>query len=229
MSIRKFAVASLAALAAVCVAAKADAQVKADAVLQTAVAAEFGQDGIGAAVLTQKTQAAVDKAAFVQAEFHGERQRGGERGGDRGGDRGRPDRRPEPRPFPGPVDHGDHGDHRGHGGWDRWPGHPGWGGDRWALRDGRWLWWGWAPWVAGGAVACNYYYANSYQACSNAAWASDTACEQSCAYTGDPNCSAQCTYETREAINSCQWSYDQAWNCGYPAVWPPVGVIIRIP
>jgi len=222
MSIRKFAVASLAALAAAFVAAQAGAQVAGDTVLQTAVSTELGQDGIGAQVKAQKAQAASDATQFkvVEAQFHG-----GEHGGEHGGDHGRPGPRPGPfGPRPGPI-----GPRPGHGDWNRWPGHPGWGGDRWAFRDGRWLWWGWSPWFVGAGVACNVYYANSYQACSNAAWASNAACVNSCAYTGDPACSAACTEETREAINSCQWSYSNTWNCGFPAVWPPVGVVIRIP
>lgn len=132
---------------------------------------------------------------------------------------------PIPHPHPGPFPHPGHGD------WNRWHGHPGWGHDhdRWQYRDGRWVWWGWTPWVVGRG-ACDAYYAGTYRACADTAWESDASCHASCAEAGgDPYCNEACTDETRNALNSCEWSYRNVWNCGIGPVWPPVGVIIRIP
>jgi hypothetical protein len=124
---------------------------------------------------------------------------------------------------------GSWGPHPGPGHWDGW-GHPGWGyGNRWDYRDGRWLWWGWAPWVVG-SVACDAYYRNAYNECSDSAWQDNTTCVNNCAAVGNPEgCEDQCSAETNNAIEGCEYSYRNYWNCGFPVVWPPVGVVIRIP
>ena len=94
------------------------------------------------------------------------------------------------------------------GHWGDW-GHPGWGyGNRWAYRDGRWLWWGWAPWVAGG-VACDAYYANAYRECSDAAWQDNTICVNNCAAVGYPEgCNDQCSHRDHTTPSTrCEFSY----------------------
>ena len=147
---------------------------------------------------------------------------GGHPGGNPGdGPHGGPGHDPHPgggwHPNPGP----------GH--WDGW-GHPGWGRDGWGWRDGRWLWSGWAPWAVGSGLACDSYFANAYQQCSDAAWSNNDACKSACDQAGTPDgCYDQCDSETSNAVNSCELSYNSNWNCGFAPVWPPVGVVIRIP
>ncbi len=168
------------------------------------------------------------QAQMDDAAFHGG---GPGRGGPgRGGPGGHPGPGPRPGPRPGPHP-GPVGP--GRGGWGRWGGHPGWGyGHRWGWIGGRYIWWGWAAWSIGSGLACNGYYSGAYSQCSNAAWADNAACKSSCASNGFPepsDCSYQCDSETRNAINSCEYSYRSYWNCPYAVVWPPVGIVIRIP
>jgi hypothetical protein len=81
-----------------------------------------------------------------------------------------------------------------------------------------------------GGMACDAYYADLYRQCSDVAYADNTACINDCASIGYPEgCQDQCEIETNNALDSCQYSYRGYWNCGYPAVWPPVGVVIEIP
>lgn len=186
--------------------------------------------------LAQTIQQTGSSVKQQMANF-GQRGGGGGRGGGGWGPRPgpRPGPWPGPRPNPGPrpgprppVPNGWR-PHPGPGSWNGW-GHPGWGTGRWAYNGGRWLWWGWAPWAITAGVACDAYYANSYQNCSNAAWQNNATCLDNCAAVGSPDgCSEQCTAETQNAVQSCEFSYDNYWNCGVPVVWPPVGVVIRIP
>jgi hypothetical protein len=171
---------------------------------------------------TVKTQSTVLKDQVLQhdteAVVFG---KGGHNGGRNGG------RLPGGR-LPGPGKGGGWG-HHGSGPWG--DGHPGWGRGKgpFGYRDGRWLWGGWVLWTSARGL-CDAYYAGSYRACSNAAWSNNAACAYDCASTSDPQgCDQACGFETRNAINSCEWSYRQVWNCGVPVLWPPVGVVIRIP
>jgi hypothetical protein len=212
MSIRKL---SAAALAVALVAPASFAQVTPATSLQQASATLM--TAVPTQVSAQKALATSDAAQFKldQASF----QRGGGRPGPRPGPFGP---RPGPRPGPFGPRPGPHG-----GDWGRWGVH-GWGfGSRYNFVDGRWLWWGWAPFVITAGVACNAYYSSEYSSCQNSAWASNAACIQECG--GIADCNAACNDETRNAVQSCQFSYDNIWSCGGAPLWPPVGVVIRIP
>jgi hypothetical protein len=130
---------------------------------------------------------------------------------------------PTPGPHPQPVPH--HGGNSwGPGHWDNWH-HPGWGTGRWAYRDGRWMWWGWARWS--GVGMCDAYYYGMYRNCSNDVQENYNLCRSNCA--GIEECNEQCAVESENAVNACEYSYRGYWNCGYPAIWPPVGVVIWMP
>jgi hypothetical protein len=74
------------------------------------------------------------------------------------------------------------------------------------------------------------YYSHRYRECSDAAWADNQICKDNCSrYGAGEECYFQCDNETRNAVESCEWSYRRTWNCGFGPAWPPVGVIIRIP
>jgi hypothetical protein len=247
MSIRKNHVAALAAIAALFAAGAAKAQVAGAPNLEQTVLTT--QQTVRAATADQKTLATTGAAQLQADQANFDEERGGPGGGrgpgrgpgrdpgrnpgrDPGRDPGRnPGRNPgrDPGRDPGQGGHGDHHPEWGHGDWGRWHGHPGWGRDRWAWRDGHWYWWGWAPWVIGAGVSCDVYYRGSYQQCSAAAWANNSACVQACGPFADPACNEACNLETRDAIQTCEFSYRNEWNCGFPVVWPPVGIVIRIP
>jgi len=77
---------------------------------------------------------------------------------------------------------------------------------------------------------CNVYYADRYHQCSDAAWADNAICKTDCDRVGGGSeCYYQCDSETRNAVNSCEFSYRGYWNCGEPVLWPPTGIVIRIP